>query len=59
MLFVVLPVLALSGVGCSGINAGGSVSPATFFLPGLLKADPPKTNPLVLPVETPKQSALA
>jgi len=33
--------------GCSGINASHSVSPATFFLPGLLKADPPpQTEPL-------------
>jgi len=24
--------------GCSGINAGGSVSPATFFLPGVKAA---------------------
>ncbi|MBI2928452.1 MAG: hypothetical protein HYY24_22515 [Verrucomicrobia bacterium] len=23
------------GAGCSGINTSGSVSPATFFLPGL------------------------
>ncbi len=27
------------GVGCSGINAGGSISPASFFIPGV-KADP-------------------
>jgi hypothetical protein len=59
ILFAILPVLALSGAGCSGINAGGSVSPATFLLPGLMKADPPKANPLVLPAETPKQSVLA
>jgi hypothetical protein len=31
--------------GCSGINASKSVSPLDFFLPGLLKADPPPTNP--------------
>jgi hypothetical protein len=38
-----LALLAFSGLfgaGCSGINAGGSVSPATFFLPGIMKADP-------------------
>jgi hypothetical protein len=27
--------------GCSGINSTHSVSPASFFLPGLMKADPP------------------
>jgi hypothetical protein len=27
--------------GCSGINASHSISPASFFLPGLLQADPP------------------
>jgi len=59
MLFAFLAALALSGVGCSGINTGASVSPASFFLPGLLKADPPKADPSALPVETPKQFALA
>ena len=34
-----LAFVTLWGAGCSGINAGGSVSPATFFLPGV-KADP-------------------
>jgi hypothetical protein len=28
-------------MGCSGINMSHSVSPLDFFLPGLLKADPP------------------
>jgi hypothetical protein len=43
--------------GCSGINATHSVSPASFFLPGLMKADPPPTNtdPLSLPT-SPEQS---
>lgn len=27
--------------GCSGINSGYSVSPATFLLPGLLQVTPP------------------
>jgi hypothetical protein len=31
--------------GCGGINAGGSVSPATFFLPGLMKNDAPTPPP--------------
>ncbi len=40
-----LALMLLLGAGCSGINAGGSVSPATFFLPGLMKADPPAATP--------------
>ena len=45
-----LALPAILGTGCSGINAGGSVSPASFFLPGLLKADLPSTNaPAALP----------
>jgi hypothetical protein len=39
-----LAVTALFGAGCGGINASQSVSPASFFLPGLLKACPPSTN---------------
>jgi len=37
-------VLALVGTGCGGINASQSVSPASFFLPGILRADPPVTT---------------
>ena len=45
-----LMALALCGTGCGGINASQSVSPASFFLPGLLKADLPATNaPVALP----------
>jgi hypothetical protein len=36
-----LVFLTLFSAGCSGINAGTTVSPASFFLPGLLKANPP------------------
>jgi hypothetical protein len=36
--------LALGCAGCGGINGSQSISPASFFLPGLLKADPPQTN---------------
>jgi hypothetical protein len=36
-----VPALMLLGAGCAGLNASQSFSPATFFLPGLLKADPP------------------
>jgi len=46
-----LTAVALLGAGCGGINASHSVSPASFFLPGLLKACPPATNSLpVMPV---------
>jgi hypothetical protein len=55
-----LAFVLLSGAGCSGINASGSVSPASFFLPGLMKADPPVSTPApvaaVIPVN---QLALA
>jgi len=45
-----LMALALGGAGCSGINTSQSVSPASFLLPGLLKADLPSTNtPAALP----------
>jgi hypothetical protein len=40
---VLLPLpLLLSG--CGGVNAGTSVSPATFLLPGILRNDTPATN---------------
>ena len=39
-----LAFVLLAGAGCSGINASGSVSPASFFLPGLMKADPPAST---------------
>jgi len=39
-----LSLLLLAG-GCSGINTTQSVSPASFFLPGLMKADPPLSSP--------------
>ncbi len=40
----ILPGLFLLGAGRSGINATGSASPASFFLPGLLQADPPPAH---------------
>jgi len=48
-------ILLAAGVGCSGINHTQSVSPATFLLPGLLKADPPPPShpDQVLPTEAP------
>jgi hypothetical protein len=51
--FVACAALLALGAGCSGINTSHSVSPASFFLPGLLKVDPvPQTEPL-LPGEQP------
>ena len=45
-----LPVVALMGAGCGGISASQSVSPASFFLPGIIKNCPGCTNnvPLVM-----------
>jgi len=43
-MLAMLAALVPAGTGCGGINASQTVSPATFFLPGLLKADPPSTN---------------
>jgi len=45
-----LAALPLAGAGCSGINASQSVSPASFFLPGLLKNDAPAKTPGLTPV---------
>jgi len=39
-----LAAMALSLMGCGGVNVGGSVSPATFFLPGAMNAPAPKTG---------------
>jgi hypothetical protein len=45
--------VALLAAGCSGINTGASVSPASFFLPGILKNDPSAaTNAPVVLTET-------
>jgi len=35
-----LSVSVLMGAGCTGINASHSVSPASFFLPGLIQVEP-------------------
>jgi hypothetical protein len=40
-----LAALPLVFAGCSGINTTQSVSPASFFLPGLLKNDCPTNAP--------------
>ena len=51
-----VPVVLLLCAGCGGISATGGVSPASFFLPGLLKADPPPAHPdSTLPAVQPDQ----
>jgi hypothetical protein len=40
---------ALALAGCGGVNASQSVSPAGFFLPGLLKNDAPTNIPALTP----------
>jgi hypothetical protein len=60
-LFLAIPAsLALLGAGCGGINASQSVSPASFFLPGIMKANPPvATNAPVALSDMPNQLAQA
>jgi hypothetical protein len=53
-----LMALALCSTGCGGINASQSVSPASFFLPGLLKADLPSTNAPAALTENSREVAL-
>jgi len=36
--------VALPGIGCGGLGASGSVSPATFLLPGLMYNDSQRTK---------------
>jgi hypothetical protein len=50
-----LAFLTLFGAGCSGINASTSVSPASFFLPGLMKIDPPAATNAPVAVSAPFQ----
>ncbi|MGH8023708.1 MAG: hypothetical protein ACRED1_09010 [Limisphaerales bacterium] len=56
--WLAIPALALPLFvsGCGGVNAGTSVSPASFFLPGLLRNDvTPATNgPGVFPADNPE-----
>jgi hypothetical protein len=50
------PVMILLLAGCGGINASPSVSPASFFLPGLLKAEPEQPQPnITVPEQKPPQ----
>jgi hypothetical protein len=46
---VLLAAFPLVLAGCSGINSTQSVSPASFFLPGLLKNDVPTNAPSLTP----------
>ncbi len=58
MLFLALALAAaLAGSGCSGINASGSVSPASFFLPGLLQNEPANPDPTI-PFPAPDQASI-
>jgi hypothetical protein len=50
-----LVFVTLASAGCSGINAGTTVSPASFFLPGLLKADPLSATNAPVAVSAPFQ----
>lgn len=53
-----LATLSLFGAGCGGINAGGSVSPASFFLPGAMNTTPAATNVPVAVIDISNQLAL-
>lgn len=48
--------LAFLASGCGGVNAGTTVSPASFFLPGLLRNDTTTNAPSVM---SPNSPALA
>jgi hypothetical protein len=54
-----LAAFALPLTGCGGINAGGSVSPATFFLPGAMNTPAPKTGTPMIVSQSTKQFAQA
>jgi hypothetical protein len=59
-LLAVPVALALLGAGCAGINSTQSVSPASFFLPGLMRNDvPAQTNAPVALSETAAEFVLA
>jgi len=44
-----LAALPLLGAGCGGISASQDVSPASFFLPGLMKNDASAPVPNLTP----------
>ncbi|HEY1663447.1 MAG TPA: hypothetical protein VGI03_13595 [Verrucomicrobiae bacterium] len=49
LLPVMLAALAALSTGCGGINTGTTVSPASFFLPGLLRNDTTTNAPSATP----------
>jgi hypothetical protein len=53
-----LVALIWLNTGCSGVNASHSVSPASFFLPGLMQVKPPPP-PEPPPAPTPEPTLLA
>ena len=53
MLLAALLALGLFSAGCGGINATGTVSPAMFLVPGLLRNDTPTVAPTNAPVALP------
>jgi len=50
---------ALSLTGCGGVNVGGSVSPATFFLPGVMNTPAPRTGAPMIASKPSQQLAQA
>jgi hypothetical protein len=48
-----MAVATIALTGCSGINASHSVSPASFFLPGLIQHEvkPAVSDPMCAPAE--------
>jgi hypothetical protein len=51
----ILAFLTLFGAGCGGISASKSISPASFFLPGLMRADPPAATNAPVAISAPFQ----
>ena len=46
-LAIIAVAIVVLGTGCSGIRTSGSVSPATFLLPGLGQVQPAPAGPAV------------
>lgn len=55
VLAVLLAGVAVLGIGCGGLGASGSISPASFLLPGLGQNDSQKA----LPMEAGEQVAVS
>ena len=43
-ILAMLAVMTVAWTGCTGFSAGGTISPATFLLPGIIKNDSPPPN---------------